>query len=128
MQRRENGVVTRVKVKREMMVWARERAGLETAELEHRFPKISAWETEEIQPTIKQLEDFARAVHVPFGYLLLPEPPEEPLPIPDFRTMDGHAIRRPSPELLDMVYACQERQGWYKEFSLTTRQPESEFV
>jgi Zn-dependent peptidase ImmA (M78 family) len=27
-----------------------------------------------------------------------------------------------------MIYACQERQGWYKEFSLTTRQPEAEFV
>lgn len=27
-----------------------------------------------------------------------------------------------------MVYACQERQGWYREFSLITRQPEAEFV
>jgi Zn-dependent peptidase ImmA (M78 family) len=40
----------------------------------------------------------------------------------------AEGVRRPSPELLDMVYACQERQGWYKEFSLTTRQPEAEFV
>lgn len=120
--------MTRVKVKPELLVWARERAGLETADLEHRFPKINAWEAEESQPTIKQLEDFARAVHVPFGYLFLPEPPEEPLPIPDFRTVDGRGVRRPSPELLDMVYVCQERQGWYKEFALTTRQPEAEFV
>jgi Zn-dependent peptidase ImmA (M78 family) len=120
--------MTRVKVKPEMLVWARERAGLETNDLERRFPKINAWETEEIQPTIKQLEDFARAVHVPFGYLFLPAPPDEPLPIPDFRTVDGRGVRRPSPELLDMIYACQERQGWYKEFSLTTRQPEAEFV
>lgn len=120
--------MTRVKVNPELLVWARERAGLEAADLEHRFPKINAWETEEIQPTIKQLEDFARAVHVPFGYLFLPAPPDEPLPIPDFRTVDGRGVRRPSPELLDMIYACQERQGWYKEFSLTTRQPEAEFV
>ncbi len=120
--------MTRVKVNPELLVWARERAGLVTADLEHRFPKINAWEAEEIQPTIKQLEDFARAVHVPFGYLFLPAPPDEPLPIPDFRTVDGRGVRRPSPELLDMVYACQERQGWYKEFSLTTRQPEAEFV
>lgn len=40
--------------------------------------------------------------------------------------MEG--VRRPSPELLDMVYVCQERQGWHKEFALTTRQPEAEFV
>jgi Zn-dependent peptidase ImmA (M78 family)/transcriptional regulator with XRE-family HTH domain len=120
--------MTRVKVNRRLLVWARERAGLETADLEHRFPNINAWEAEESQPTIKQLEDFARAVHVPFGYLFLPNPPDEPLPIPDFRTVDGKGVRRPSPDLLDMVYACQERQGWYKEFSLTTRQPEVKFV
>ncbi len=120
--------MTRVRVNPELMVWARQRAGLETTDLEHRFPKITAWEAEEVQPTIKQLEDFARAVHVPFGYLFLPAPPNEPMPIPDFRTLDGRGVRRPSPELLDMVYACQERQSWYKEFSLTTRQSEAEFV
>lgn len=120
--------MTRVKVNSKLLVWARERAGLDTIDLENRFPKINAWETEEIQPTIKQLENFARAVHVPFGYLFLPVPPEEPLPIPDFRTLDGRGVRRPSPELLDMVYACQERQGWYKEFTLTNRQPEVEFI
>lgn len=120
--------MTRVTVKPELLIWARERAGLEPADLEHRFPKLNAWEAEETQPTIKQLEDFARAVHVPFGYLFLPAPPDEALPIPDFRTIDGRGVRRPSPELLDMVYACQERQGWYKEFSLATRQPEAEFV
>jgi Zn-dependent peptidase ImmA (M78 family)/transcriptional regulator with XRE-family HTH domain len=120
--------VTRVKVNPELLVWARERAGLEAADLEHRFPKIAGWEAEEVEPTIKQLEGFARAVHVPFGYLFLPVPPDEPLPIPDFRTLNGRGVRRPSPELLDMVYACQERQGWYKEFSLTTRQPEAQFV
>ena len=120
--------MTRVRVNPGLLVWARERAGLEAADLEYRFPKINAWEAEESQPTIKQLEDFARAVHVPFGYLFLPSPPDEPLPIPDFRTVDGRGVRRPSPELLDMVYACQERQGWYKEFSLATRQPETEFV
>ena len=120
--------MTRVKVNPKLLVWARERAGMDTTDLENRFPKINAWEAEEIQPTIKQLEDFARVVNVPFGYLFLPAPPDEPLPIPDFRTVDGRGVRRPSPELLDMVYACQERQGWYKEFSLTTRQPEVEFV
>lgn len=120
--------MTRVAVKPELLIWARMRAGLEPVDLEHRFPKLNAWETEEVQPTIKQLEDFARAVHVPFGYLFLPAPPDEPLPIPDFRTIDGRGVRRPSPELLDMVYVCQERQGWYKEFSLTSRQPEAAFV
>lgn len=79
-------------------------------------------------PTLKQLDDFARAVHAPVGYLFLPEPPDEPLPIPDFRTVNGRGVRRVSPDLLDMLYACQERQGWYREFAQTTRQRELAFV
>ncbi|MFZ1415293.1 MAG: XRE family transcriptional regulator [Defluviicoccus sp.] len=111
-----------------MLRWARERAGLEPADLVHRFPKLAAWEAGETLPTLKQVEAFARAVHVPVGYLFLPAPPEEPLPIPDFRTMAGQAVRRPSPNLLDMLYAAQERQGWYREFALVTREPEARFV
>lgn len=120
--------MTRVATSAGMLTWARERAGLEPAELAHRFPKLPRWEAGDAQPTLKQLDAFAKAVHVPVGYLLLPEPPQEPLPIPDFRTMDGRGVRRPSPDLLDMLYACQERQGWYREFAQTTRQPAAGFV
>ena len=121
--------MTRVAVRPELVRWARERAGFDDVEeLIGRFPKLAEWEAGDAQPTLKQLEAFAHAVHVPFGYLFLADPPEEPLPIPDFRTHDGRGVRRASPDLLDMLYACQERQGWYREFSLTVRAPEAGFV
>lgn len=121
--------MTRVAVRPELLRWARERAGIHDADdLQGRFPKLGEWEAGETQPTLKQLEAFAGAVHVPIGYLFLPEPPEEPLPIPDFRTHDGRGVRRASPDLLDMLYACQERQGWYRDFALTVRMPEAAFV
>jgi Zn-dependent peptidase ImmA (M78 family) len=97
-------------------------------EMTGRFPRLPEWEAGDTRPTLKQLDDFARAVHVPIGYLLLSAPPDEPLPIPDFRTHDGRGVRRASPNLIDMLYACQERQGWYREFSLTSRMPEADFV
>ena len=121
--------MTRAAVRPELLRWARERASIDDpSDLQSRFPKLGEWETGEAQPTLKQLEAFAQAVHVPIGYLFLPEPPEEPLPIPDFRTHDGRGLRRASPELLDMLYACQERQGWYRDFALTVRMPEAAFV
>jgi Zn-dependent peptidase ImmA (M78 family)/transcriptional regulator with XRE-family HTH domain len=121
--------MTRVAVRPELVRWARERAGVaDVEELAGRFPKIVEWEAGDTQPTLKQLEAFAHAVHVPFGYLFLTHPPNEPLPIPDFRTADGRGVRRASPDLLDMLYACQERQGWYHEFALTVRLPEAAFV
>lgn len=120
--------MNRIPVNPELLTWARERAGLDMLALAGRFPKLTEWENGALLPTLRQLEDFARKVHVPIGYLFLPAPPEEPLPIPDFRTIDGRAVRRPSPDLLDMLYACQERQGWYREFALATRQKEAAFV
>lgn len=120
--------MTRSAVQPDLIAWARERAGVKPADLLHRFPKLEEWEAGVRQPTLRQLGEFARAVHVPVGYLFLPAPPDEPLPIPDFRTMAGRPVRRPSPNLLDTIYACQERQAWYREFALMTRQLEARFV
>ncbi len=120
--------MTRAAISPDMLIWARMRAGIEPADLLTRFPKLPEWESGTLQPTLKQLEAFAQAVHVAVGYLFLPSPPEERLPIPDFRTMNGQPVRRPSPNLLDMLYACQERQGWYREFAMAVRQPAADFV
>lgn len=81
-----------------------------------------------MQPTLKQLEDYARATHAPIGYFFLPAPPVEPIPIPDFRTMADRVISRPSPNLLDTIYACQERQAWYRDFALIDGQLPLPFV
>ena len=49
--------------------WARERAGFSVADLQSKFPKLAEWEAETTQPTMKQLEKFAKATRVPFGFL-----------------------------------------------------------
>lgn len=106
-----------VNVKPEMLRWARERAGETVENLRKRFPKLDRWEGGEASPTLKQLERFANATHAPIGYLFLPAPPVERVPIPDFRTAGNARIGRPSPDLLDTVYVCQQRQEWYREFA-----------
>lgn len=120
--------MTRIAVSKELLRWARERAGLTQDELIRKFKRLPEWETGETQPTLKQVEDFARAVHVPVGYLFLTKPPEEAVPIPDFRTFPGEDVKRPSPNLLDTIYACQERQSWYRDFVRITRQAERSFI
>lgn len=120
--------MTRASVNPDILSWACERSGIDSEQLALRFPHLDKWESGEKTPTLKQLEDFSKAVHLPFGYLFLQSPPEEPLPIPDFRTFDNRAVTRPSPNLLDMIYACQERQGWYKEFAQVTRQPAYDYI
>ncbi len=118
----------RVDIKPELLGWARERAGLETADLTHRFPKLAAWEEGTARPTLKQVEDFAKATHTPVGFLFLKEPPVEKIPIPDFRTIRNKPVARPSPDLLDMIYVCQQRQEWYRDFARAERISELSFV
>lgn len=119
--------MTAAPVKPELLTWARERAGLSRVALERRFPRLAAWEAGTSHPTLRQVEQFARTVHVPVGYLFLREPPAERLPIPDFRA--GHGDRRPpSPNLFDAIYMCQGRQEWYRDHARTTGEPPRAFV
>jgi len=105
----------RVAVKPEMLQWARRRAGLSIDDLSA-FPKLGEWERGERQPTFRQLENYAKRTYTPFGYMFLPEPPAEKLPIPDFRTVADRPMHGPSPNLLDTVYTMQRRQDWYRDY------------
>jgi Zn-dependent peptidase ImmA (M78 family) len=121
-------VSVRVAVKPELLSWALERARLDLDDVAPRFPNLARWIAGDAQPTLKQLEQFARAMHTPIGFLFLPEPPIEPLPIPDFRTIADKPIARPSPDLLDTLYVCQERQDWYRDWARTVAEDARAFV
>ncbi len=118
----------RVDVQPEMFRWARERARLSLAVLEQAFPRLPEWERQEAKPTLKQLERFAKRTRAPIGYFFLTEPPEEQLPIPDFRTIRDLPVAQPSPDLLDTIYMCQMRQDWYREHMEATGQDPLVFV
>jgi Zn-dependent peptidase ImmA (M78 family) len=118
----------RVDVKPELLRWARERSGYDPDTLAARFPKLAAWERGTAEPTLKQIEKFASATHAPIGFLFLLEPPVEQIPIPDFRTAGNKRIGRPSPDLLDIIYVCQQRQEWYRDFARSEREPSLSFV
>ena len=120
--------MTRVSVKPEMLHWACERAGLDPAELAHRLPDFPTWESGEKQPTLKQLEGFARLTHTPIGFFFLPSPPVERVPIPDLRTVADIPVGRPSPDLLDALYLCQQRQDWFRDFARLMHEARPAFV
>ena len=120
--------MTRVDVRPELLRWALQRSGHGVADLARRYAKLEAWLGGTASPTLKQLESFARATYTPIGYLFLAAPPVEQVPIPDFRTMAGSWLERPSPNLLDTVYVCQQRQDWYRDAVRGLGEAELEFV
>jgi len=118
----------RVDVRPELLRWARERAGLDRGDLVRSFPQLDAWEHGEALPTLKQIERFAKVTYTPVGYMFLEEPPIERVPIPDLRTVGNEYIERPSPDLLDVIYICQQRQEWYRDFARTVGETPLRFV
>ncbi len=120
----------RVDVKPELFLWACERAGrsIDSLAQQQSFRKLPVWVSGEERPTFKQLEKFAQATYTPFGYFFLPKPPEESVPIPDLRTVGNQYMGHPSPDLLDIMYICQQRQEWYRDFARSMGEKPLPFV
>jgi len=118
----------RVTVESRMLRWARERIGRSVEDFGNRFKKLTQWESGDAKPTLKQLEAYAKATYVPVGYFFLPGPPEERVPIPDLRTLRDEYRGAPSPNMLDTIYLCQQRQAWYREYVQTDGLEPPEFV
>lgn len=121
-------MVVRVDVAPALLEWATERSGRAPEELDERFPALAEWASGETRPTLKQLEKFAKATDTPVGYLFRREPPEEHLPVPDFRTLPAARSDRPSPNLLETIFICQQRQDWYRSYLLNHGGDELPFV
>ena len=120
--------MNKVAVKPAVVRWARERSGKDMSDLAKRFPKLPQWEGGEAQPTFKQLERFAKATLTPFGALFLEEPPDEKLPVADFRTLEGQQPARPSAALMTTVQQMQRRQEWMREYLIEAGEEPLAFV
>lgn len=108
--------MTRVAVQDEVLRWALFRSQRPVPDLEDKFPRLWEWLTGETDPTLKQLERFARATRTPFGYLFLESPPDEELSIPHFRTQGDQTPESPSPDLLDTLHTMERRQAWMRDY------------
>jgi len=68
-----------------MLNWALARSRRKDILLK-KFQNFRKWVSGEKLPSLKQLEDFAKAAYVPFGYFFLSKPPKEKLPLKDMRS------------------------------------------
>jgi Zn-dependent peptidase ImmA (M78 family) len=106
---------TEVNININMLSWAITRAGFDMHEFTKRVPNVIEWIDGQKKPTIKQLEEFSKRVHLPFGYFFLPEPPKEKLPIPFFRTNNTQATHV-SVNVYDTILLIQQRQDWLRNY------------
>ena len=108
---------THVAVTESVLAWALQRADRSYEEAVEKFPKLGAWLSGDALPSLRELEKFASFTHVSLGALIMPEPPDEALPIADMRTRESAAIERPSGNLLDTISRYQQFQDWYHDYA-----------
>ncbi|WP_164112197.1 MULTISPECIES: ImmA/IrrE family metallo-endopeptidase [Sphingobacterium] len=107
-----------IPVKEHIITWALARAGYDLTAFSLKYPslKVEKWLYGEKQPTVKQLEDFSKKVHVPFGYLFLEEPPSETIEFPFFRTGHKTPSYKVSPNVYDTILDLSRRQDWLRDY------------
>ncbi|MGW6225732.1 ImmA/IrrE family metallo-endopeptidase [Cellulosimicrobium cellulans] len=106
-----------VDVSSAVLDWAVGRGNTPLATVRKKHPGFDGWRAGIARPTFPQLEEFARTTNTPVGFLLLPDPPEESVPMADFRVRAGGDRTRKSANLLDQVYLCERRQAWYSDYA-----------
>lgn len=104
-----------------VLTWAIQNGESSRAQLSQTFPKLSEWLSGDVTPTLNQVHAFSQKTAIPFGYLLLPTPPEEDIPVLHFRTINN-TRQPPSRALIDTIQEMRHRQEWMREYLIDNGQ------
>lgn len=115
-----------VEVQPELLDYAVRRAGFNVEQVNAKFENFESWKQGKTQPSYQDLVKFAAKTHVPLSNLLLDSPPEDKLPIADFRGRGANSA--PSGNLLDTVHLARQRQDWYRQFAFESKAPKLAWV
>jgi Zn-dependent peptidase ImmA (M78 family) len=107
-----------IQVAPDVLNWAIRRSGKAEEGLQTKFPDLDEWIAGASLPTLGKLEKFANATHTPIGNFFLKEPPVIDLGLTDFRTIGNARITEPSPNLIDTLALCEQRQEWYRNHAI----------
>lgn len=107
-------------VKPALLRWVEACGSKDAPTLREKFSHWDSWVSGDSTPNLNQLQKIAAFTNLPFGFLLLSDPPKVELPIPDFRSgHDGHprqAVQHTSRELQEVIMLMQLRQDWYEDY------------
>lgn len=104
--------------------WAVERTGLSVEDLSQQpcLADLASWVSGASEPTLNEAEALAKAARIPFGYLLLDEPTEHAIDLPDFRARDGQELPGLSLNLEEVLEESSWRLSWYTEHAVEAPQ------
>lgn len=110
--------IERMPITREVLTWARERAGYKVDDMQRGY---ADWESGLSAPTYLELEALADRFEVPVAVFFFPEPPDSSELNPEFRTLGPGAFQTLSPRIRFLmekaVYRNRNLQSLYSLYS-----------
>ena len=101
-------------INREILLWARETSGMEISDAAKKIgitpERLEEWESGESYPTVKRLRKLAKAYLRPLGLFFLPELPQNPESIKDFRKIHDASEEEMSSALHFEIRLAWERR------------------
>lgn len=113
----------KVTLKPGILSWAIEESQVDLSALLERYPKLGLWLSNEDTPSFSQLKQLSTYLKIPFGYMFLSSPPQEPKLVREFRTIGNARFSRISKDLKDTLTNMQAISTWmheYRHFDLGT--------
>jgi len=105
----------RAAINPDLLVWARETAGLPPDDAAKKIgvkpARLAEWEEGRLHPTVTQLRKAANVYKRPLAAFFLQRPPARPQPLHDFRRFPGRERIRLSPELLLEMRRARRRRS-----------------
>lgn len=102
-----------VSIAKPVLQWVMDNVQLDTLP-----PQIAnyliAWNNEEKTPTYNQIERVSQSTGIPLGYFFLQTPPEEEMPLMEYRTVNSLSLTRPSRNLVDTIHNMDQVQEWVR--------------
>lgn len=76
---------------------------------------LTKWIKGEKEPTFNQVERVSQATGIPLGYFFLQTPPQEDIPLMEYRTINSISFDRPSRNLIETIHDMEMVQDWTRE-------------
>lgn len=97
-------------VNKDVIVWARKRAGLTLEQAAKKFAHIAAWEAGKALPSYPQLENLAEEFKLPVAAFFFPNEPKVPPIRQSFRTLPDEEFDQIPPKIRFLLHKAQALQ------------------
>ncbi|ULG71490.1 ImmA/IrrE family metallo-endopeptidase [Macrococcus brunensis] len=108
-------MTTGIEIKPDVLRWAINASNKNVSDVRKKFKNIDASLSGATKFTMPQIDKLSKELSVPFGYLILNEPPEEDIELMKYRTINNIEHSKPSRYLIDTIKSMEKKQQFMRE-------------